>query len=380
MRILLFTDTYRPEVNGVAMTLGRLVDYLQKNSHTVKVIAPLPSKPGREEPHVYRSYSLPFFPYPEIRLAIPNPFALQKELREFKPELCHLATPFNLGLTGLRFCKKHGVPAVASYHTHFDQYLSYYNLTLFSHGIWAYMKWFHTQVERIYAPSRETESVLRKHGLHQTEIWPRGIDTALFHPKMGRERSPLPPAGDRLTLLYVGRLAPEKDLHILFEAYLTLPKEIKEKVRLVIVGDGPMINELKEKADETILFTGFKKGEALAELYRHADLFTFPSSTETFGNVVLEAFASGTPVLAVNQGGVKEIIRHGETGWLVRARDADAFRQGMITLIEHKEIRRELSKRALHYAATQSWESIFSKLVASYEEVLNGHEKKVIQA
>lgn len=113
MRILLFTDTYRPEVNGVAMTLGRLVDYLQKNSHPVKVVAPHPAQPSQDEPHIYRSYSLPFLPYPECRVAIPNPFTLQKELRDFQPDLCHLATPFNLGLTGLRFCKKHGIPAVS---------------------------------------------------------------------------------------------------------------------------------------------------------------------------------------------------------------------------------------------------------------------------
>ncbi|CCQ96195.1 conserved hypothetical protein [[Clostridium] ultunense Esp] len=380
MKVVLFTDTYRPEVNGVAMTLGRLADYLKEKSFSVKVVAPLPSMIGRDEPHVFRSYSLPFFPYPEVRVAIPNPFTLQKELREFAPDLCHIATPFNLGLTGLHFCKKNRTPVVASYHTHFDRYLPYYNLSILKNGLWAYVKWFYSQAEKIYAPSRETEKLLREHGLNSIEIWPRGIDVSFFRPKEKGEASPLPPAHGKLTLLYVGRLAPEKDLSILMEAYESLPPHIKRRVRLVLVGDGPMAKELREKADDSVLFTGFQQGEELARFYRFADLFTFPSSTETYGNVILEAFASGLPVLAVNQGGVKENVRHGETGWLVRPRDVDAFRQGIITLVEDAPLRERLSRQALFYAKRQSWENVFSNLIRSYQEVLQKREQISIHA
>lgn len=240
------------------------------------------------------------------------------------------------------------------------------------------MKWFHAQVEKIYVPSRETEKVLREHGLHRIEIWPRGIDSSLFHPKKDGELPPIPPAEGKMTLLYVGRLAPEKDLHILFNAYLSLPVNIKEKVRLVVVGDGPMAGALKEKADSTVYFTGFQEGEELAKIYRSADLFTFPSGTETYGNVILEAFASGLPVLAVNQGGVKEIVKHGKTGWLVRPRDVDAFRQGIITLVEHRELRDHLAQQALLYAARQSWDRVFDKLIISYLEVIRAHQNKAI--
>jgi len=376
MRILLFTDTYRPEINGVAKTLGKLNDYLLENNNQVKVIAPLYNGKNIQESTVLRFFSLPFFPYPELRIALPNLLRLQKELREFRADICHIATPFNIGLTGLNFCKKNNIPIVASYHTHFDRYLKFYNLTFLSNWLWSYMKWFHDSFAKIYVPSKETKEFLLTKGFNNLEIWGRGIDTNLFHPKTTDEQNQSRALNDKLTLLYVGRLAPEKEVDLLLSAYLTLPKEIKGKVRLMIVGDGPSRNELQGKADETVLFTGFKQGEELAHLYRLADIFTFPSSTETFGNVILEAFASKLPVLAVNRGGVVDNIIHGKTGWLVKAQDVEAFRAGIITLVENQLLRAQLANSARHYAEKMSWEKILADLTSSYQEVIDKSQTK----
>ncbi|WP_282939553.1 glycosyltransferase family 1 protein [Paenibacillus sp. RC67] len=376
MRIALFTDTFLPDVNGVAKTLGRWVKFLESKGAECKVFAPC----GEAEAYshtkmVERYYSIPFLLYPECRLAIPNPIHLNKTLKAFMPDLIHVATPFNLGLTGLHFAKRNSVPLVASYHTHFDQYLSFYKLQWMEPMLWKYLLWFHQDCQRIYVPSRSTLLHLQKKGLQHLEIWSRGVETSRFHPIVDKERIVqqygIQPR--KFVILFVGRLAPEKSVDVVMETYFALPEPIRSASQLVITGDGPLYRPLLEQYEHQpdVTFTGFKQGQELSELYAAADLFLFPSETETFGNVVLEAMASGTPVIGSDAGGVKDIIEHGHTGILCPPGDIPQFVHAVELLYHNSVYRSQLSAAGRVYSLQQSWDHIFAGLYESYLNVMN---------
>lgn len=377
MKVALFTDTFLPDVNGVARTLGRWVDYLESHGATCRVFAPQSDNGTGTDYNsimVERFYSIPFLLYPECKLAIPNPISIKKTLQDFKPDLIHCATPFNLGLYGLHYAKKHKIPVVASYHTHFDQYLQYYKIQWVEGMLWRYLGWFHQTCSRIYVPSQSTRDYLKERGFMNLEIWSRGVDVVRFHPQVDREEVLRKAGADprKCSLLYVGRLAPEKSVDVLLEAYESLPQVLKDQTELILAGDGPLYEELNETYQERadIHFLGFKEGRELADLFAAADLFVFPSATETFGNVVLEAMASGTAVIGAAAGGVQDTVRHMETGWLCPVGDAGAFAEAIARLLENEPLRRSLGAAGREYSLLQSWESIFSRLLDSYRQIL----------
>ncbi|MBE3593527.1 MAG: glycosyltransferase family 1 protein [Candidatus Carbobacillus altaicus] len=378
MRIALFTDTFDPEINGVARTLTRLHRALQQRGIETLVIAPeYPQQSATDtlfDHSVQRNLSFPFLPYPEVRLSLPRPFYLKKKLDAFAPTLCHIATPVNLGLYGKSYCQARRIPMVASYHTHFDRYLHYYNLGWMLPVLNEYMKWFHQPMKRIYAPSNETIEHLKAQGFARLELFSRGVDTVEFAPLEQAECRVLRQnlgIGEHTTVyLYVGRLAVEKDLDILKDALLAIPDEALHNMLFLFVGDGPLRAGLEQALQgKPVRFLGFRKGKELANLYALADWFVFPSSTETFGNVVLEALASGTPVIGVNAGGVKELIRHDENGFLLPPRNADALKDALINLAVRSGIRHRLRTGARNSALLRSWDAIFDRLVESYHEV-----------
>jgi glycosyltransferase involved in cell wall biosynthesis len=374
MRIALFTDTFLPDVNGVAKTLGRWTRYLESKGVACKVFAPGSMTDDDQDPfRVERFYSIPFLLYPECRLAIPNPLYIRKSLHAFKPTMIHCATPFNLGLFGLYYARKHGTPLVASYHTHFDQYLSHYKIPWVEPTLWKYMQWFHQSCRKVYVPSESTRQHLDVKGLRNLEIWSRGVDTERFHPDVDRYAvlSSRGVDASKFVFLYVGRLAPEKSVEVAIETFIALPEEIRNNSHLIIAGDGPSAASLREcyGEQEGVTFTGFVQGKSLAELYAAADVFIFPSATETFGNVILESMASGTAVIGAAAGGVNDTIEHGVTGWLCPPGDVSAFVEAAKRLYASREIRHTLAKAGRDYALRQSWEQIFNKLYASYEEI-----------
>ncbi|MFD7525237.1 glycosyltransferase family 4 protein [Paenibacillus chitinolyticus] len=374
MRVALFTDTFLPDVNGVAKTLGRWVRYLESRGVVCRVFAPAAAEAGTSGIRsVERFYSIPFSLYPDCRMAIPNPLLVGRMLKEFRPTLIHLATPFNLGLTGLHYGKKHRIPLVASYHTHFDQYLTHYRLQWMEPMLWKYLLWFHQNCVKVYVPSPSTGRILHTKGLTGIELWGRGIDTAEFRPHTDRRKvlnkhNLLP---GKFVLLYVGRLAPEKGLDALVRAFASLPEAFRAKCALILAGDGPMRAELEKRLAPypDVRFCGFVEGRELAELYAAADVFVFPSASETFGNVVLEAMASGTAVVGVNAGGVADNVRHGYTGLLCPPDDASALAAAVQRLYEAPELRRKLALEGRSHALTRSWDSIFATLYESYREV-----------
>lgn len=381
MKIAFFTDTFYPEINGVARTLKRFTDYLAAQGHAVKVFAP--ENPSEEyvPSHIHRFKSASFFLYPECRIAFPNYFKIKGELEKFNPDLIHVATPFNLGMMGVYCAKKLNTPIVGSYHTDFDQYLQFYDLTLLSSLLWKYMNWFHRPLEKILVPSPETMHQLTEYGFNNLELWPRGVDCELFHPfydKLAvRMRYSI---RKEYILSYAGRLAPEKSAEVLLEIARNMPPEIAGKVHWLIVGDGPMKEKLEKEAPANMTFTGYLKGPQLAEVYSASDLFVFPSATETFGNVVLESLASGTPVVGANAGGVKSIIENGVTGRLCEPQNIQQFTDAVTTLLSSDSKRNQMGYEGRNYALTQKWGKIFDDVIGHYQQVIvanHGHSAPI---
>lgn len=376
MRIALFTDTFPPDVNGVAKTLDRWVRYLERRGAECKVFAPQKDESGMYDSlSVERFYSIPFALYPECRFTIPNPLQLNRAIKEFRPSLVHVATPFNLGLLGNRYARRHDIPLVASYHTNFDQYLPFYKIQWIEPILWRYMNWFHQSCRKVYVPSRTTLEHIAAKGLSNLEIWSRGIDADRFRPHVDK-REVLSQYGidaGKFIILYVGRIAGEKNVDVLMNAITALPDGLQRNSHVILAGDGPLYETLSEQYKrDNVSFLGFVEGKALADLYAAGDVFLFPSAHETFGNVVLEAMASGTPVIGANAGGVKDIVQHGVTGLLCEHGDVAGYVEAVSLLYEHPELRRTLALNGREYSLRQSWDAIFARLYDSYEEVLGG--------
>ncbi|MGG1679771.1 glycosyltransferase family 4 protein [Neobacillus sp. NRS-1170] len=371
MRIAIFTDTFHPDINGVARTLKHFTNYLDEQNITYKVFAPDSRSNEYISAHISRFKSFSFFLYPECRLAFPNLFRIKTELEDFSPDIIHVATPFNMGLCGVHLAKKLNIPLVGSYHTDFDYYLQFYDLQILSKLLWKYMKWFHKPFRKLFVPSNETFTELKRHGFTNLEICPGGVDCQLFHPYYEKQtiREQLG-ISKKYLLTYVGRLAPEKDVKTLLTVAKALPLGMHERIQWYVVGDGPLREELQKDAPSNMTFTGYLTGERLAEIYSASDLFVFPSPTETFGNVVIEALASGTPAITANSGGVKNIIKSGVTGYLCETGNEAEFVNAILKLLENDNLRSQLGIEGRNYALTQSWDKIFSALLWHYRSVV----------
>ncbi|WP_033075010.1 glycosyltransferase family 4 protein [Sphingopyxis sp. MWB1] len=287
MRILIVTDAWEPQVNGVVRTLQATTARLRAGGHEVEVISP----------DLFRSVPCPS--YPEIRLAFAGRRAVGRRIEQFAPQAVHISTEGPLGLAARRWCLAHDFPFTTAYHTRFPEYVAA-RLPVSPTIIWRFIRWFHRPARHIMVATRSLASELAGQGLHQTMMWERGVDHALFRP----DRAPHPAfeAMPRPIQLYVGRVAVEKNI----EAFLGS----KQPGTKVVVGDGPAMAELPQRYPETH-FLGKLSGESLAAAYAGADIFVFPSRTDTFGLVIIEALSCGTPVAAFPVPGPSDILRDG---------------------------------------------------------------------
>jgi len=386
MRIALFTDTFPPVINGVSRTLGRLVNHAQAAGHEVAVVSPTPGRElvgrgegeGGAQPDVEILVPGVAFPlYPE--LSVPRPL-LPREyrlLRNFDPDLVHVATESIMGWLGRRWARRRKIPLVTSFHTMFPDYLPGYGLGLLRRPLWRYLRHFHRVAEVSFAPSVYTLGQLRGHGFHDRfRIWSRGVDFERFRPQrrtpaLRRELAP----GVDLIVTYVGRLAWEKRLDVLLEAFKILRSRMEVRTGLLLVGDGPARKELERRAPPDTFFAGYRTGEALADAYAAGDVFLFPSDTETFGNVVTEALASGLPVVAANRGGQTDVVKPGMNGDLVAAGDARGFAMATLAILRNPELRQRLSCGARRTAEKRTWSAILDQVLRGYEDVLAGLPK-----
>ena len=371
MRVVLFTDTVVPDVNGVARTLARLVEHAQSRGVEVGVVSPRvhgPPLPGAAFHHRLPGIPVPI--YPELTLARPLDFRGRRMLTRFQPDVVHVATESVLGISGARFARRGHVPLVTSFHTDFASYLRGYRMAPLRSLVWRHLRALHGKAALTYCPSSSTLEMLRAQGFHERlRIWSRGVDSAHFHPgrRSDAVRERLAPRA-RSILLYVGRLATEKRLDVLLNAFARVREAHGPGVALVLVGEGPLGEEIRRARPPGVHCVGYLRGDDLADAYAAADGFAFPSDTETFGNVVLEAMSSGVPVVAVRAGGVTETVREGVTGLLAPPGDAQAFAGALLALLRAPELGHRLGEGGRREAESRSWGAILDGLLEGWAE------------
>lgn len=376
IRLALFTDTYAPQVNGVARTLERLVHAVEARGGAVRVET-VEDPEAQADARVRRWPSSPFWAYPQLRMSAPPRPQLMQELRAWGPTLIHAATPFGVGLAGRAAARALGVPLVTSYHTSFSEYLRHYKLSALDAVAWPFLRWFHNSGARTFAPSQMVKGQLGARGFRNVRVWSRGVDPLRFHPRFrSREmRSAMGATDDTIVIAYVGRLAPEKGIHVALEGLRDVVATHGARVRIAIAGDGPDEMRCREQAPKGTWFAGALHGEQLSSFYASADLLVFPSTTETFGNVVLEAMASGVPVVAPDIGATLELAT-AHTSALFRAGSALSLADTVNALISNPTRRHRLRAAALAQASTRRWEAVWDGLIGEYLDLCDGYHTK----
>ncbi len=369
MRIAIFTDTYLPAINGVTKTLSKMKEYMDAQGIDYRIFIPGEENNSKDNTITFSSFE--FFLYPECKIAIPRYRRIKESLDKFKPDIIHVVTPFSLGMMGLKYSKENNVPLVASYHTDFPRYLKYYNLEFLENSLWYFFEWFHSQSMINFCPSKDTKEDLVKHGVKNVELWGRGIDTKAFDPnKRDRMLKRKYCKHNEALLLYVGRVSPEKELELLLDAAKLLNHK-KVKYKLVIVGDGPSRKQFESLGIENVIYAGYKSGIELQTYYASSDIFTFPSSSETYGNVILEAMASGLAVVSPYSGGIKENLIDGYNGLAFEAGNYDDMANKIVNLIEDENLRVGIIENARDYTLSKSWDKIYADLFNRYRTISN---------
>lgn len=369
MKIAFFTESLPPLIDGVSHTL----EYLRKSMASLNVeykfYSPFFPTEREWEGHVTQIISTPFPLYPKYRIALPAFHDLRHSLEKFNPDLVHTCSPFFLGMFGIRYAREKKIPVVNSFHTRFVSYLKYYGYGWLEKFGWNYLRWYYNKGDVTLVPSNSTISELASKGFRNLELWSRGIDLEHFSPafadrKLKERWSP----DGKPVALYVGRLVKEKDIDIILKAHHIL-REKNVEYRLVFVGDGPMQKQIEKDAPDALLI-GHLDGDELSRAYASTDVFLFPSTTESFGNVVLEAAASGLPTIGSTEGGVGELIQQGETGFKTSPGDYRDFAEKLEMLLKNEGSRIYMSAAAVEFASKKSWEYINRRLLGQYEELI----------
>ncbi|MEX2571856.1 MAG: glycosyltransferase family 1 protein [Gemmatimonadota bacterium] len=373
MRVAYFTESLYPHVDGVSRTLARLFGTLERRGIDFRVFSPF--TPGNDipwAPRVRRVGYLHFPPYPDYRVTLPFTRGIASQLDDFRPDLVHVVSPTPMGYRAQRLARARGLPVVASFHTHFVSYFRYYGVKWLEPAGWALLRTFYRNCSRVYVPSVSIGRELETRGIHQVELWSRGIDLDGFSPEFADPsiRRRITAGEDVPVLLLVSRLVKEKDLADLVDVERIL-RERGLRFGLALVGDGPMRPAL-EAALPAATFAGHLEGEELSRWYASADVFLFPSTTETLGNVVLEAQASGLPAVVADRGGPQDLITHGTNGYVATANDTAGIAGFVERLIEQPRLRERMGDAARRSASSRDWEEINGGLVASYEDVISG--------
>lgn len=378
MRIVLVTGNYNHIPDGVSLTLNRLVRFLESDGNQVLIVAPTVTDPPIN--HAGRLIPVPSVSAPgreEYRLAFGLTDTVKQEILDFKPELIHIATPDITGIQALLLSIEFKIPAVSSYHTHFTSYLEYYKMSWAEPMLWAALRMFYRNCVHVYVPSASMIDSLKTHRIEtDLRIWARGIDTDRFNPvhRDNHWRSELGIGKDQILVTFVSRLVWEKEMSTLRAVFNAL-HAASPLIKTMVVGDGPAAEELHATMPDTI-FLGHQSGTDLSRAYASSDIFMFPSISETFGNVTLEAQASGVPVVAANAQGNKSLIDHGHNGYLVTPRDTAEFTDRILKLVNDGELRMKMSQNALIFAGNFTWDNIFSGLKQDYIEAVATYRYK----
>jgi glycosyltransferase involved in cell wall biosynthesis len=379
MRIAIITENFLPKLDGVTHTLARLLEYLQEKEHQALLLGPDSGMEYYAGAEIVGTAGVPLPFYPELKFNFFRPLFLRR-LSEFHPDIIHLVDPIFLGAVGLAAAKFLKKPVVSSFHTNIPAYCGHFGFSQLTKPMWSYYRALHGQCALTFCPSPSMAKMLQMHEFQNVRIWSRGVDTSLFHPERrsqelraswltGRERP-----NDTTVLLYVGRISWEKNLRLLMQAYRAMDQE---QCHLVVVGDGPALKEIQhEVADLPVTFTGYLRDEQLATAYASADIFAFPSTSETFGQVVLEAMASGLPVVGVLSEGVCDLVQNELTGLLLDMQgltevgQVQAYSGHLQRLVQNAPVRHVMGQAGLLEAQQRSWSQAMDCLLRGYYGVI----------
>ena len=363
MKLALVTETFPPEINGVAMTLGQLASGLARRGFAVTVHRPRQGRSDQPSPTLpYTELLHPGVPIPGyslLRLGLPARGALLRAWRASRPDIVHVATEGPLGWSALGAAERLGIPLASSFHTNFHSYSKHYGFGFLTRPALAYLRWFHNRTRITLSPTDELNRELTRDGFKGMRLLSRGVDTELFSParRDATLRSTWGAAEDDPVFIHVSRLAAEKNYRLLFRAWDEI-RSLHPRARFVVVSDGPLRARLQRRYPWA-RFTGFLEREELARHYASADVFLYPSLTETFGNVLTESLASGLAVSAFAYAAAARYVRHGENGLLAPFGDEAAFLENARTLAaEDPRPRRQLGLVARASAEYIPWSKV----------------------
>ncbi len=372
-RVVLISEAFYPKVDGVSKTAYLTLRYLQQTGREVLVLAPdtSPTHVGPSRVVALRSLGLPFAP--ETRVALPPSLSIGRYLEEFQPDLIHMFSPALMSVSGMHAGRRRSIPVVANYQTDLPAYTQHYGFEFLTGAMRYWLRYIHNGCHLTLVPSYFTMRQLRAQGYRRMRIWRRGVDSDRFNPihrsatmrqRLLNGRDP-----DSLLVIYVGRLATEKRVDLLVDV-ARLPG-----VALTIIGDGAQREELERTfAGTDAYFTGYMYGEDLSRAFASADVFTFTGPSETFGQVVQEALASGLPSVIINQGGITDLVTDGVTGYQCPD-NPKAFAEAIAYLRDNPELRKTMSENARREAEQNPWEAIMVQLEGYYAEAVELNER-----
>jgi glycosyltransferase involved in cell wall biosynthesis len=373
MRIGIVSETYPPEINGVALTVHSLAAGLAARGHSIDLIRPRQTQTHTDEPGIdvlsVRGGALPR--YPGLRFGLPAHRTLRQHWTTQRPDAIYVATEGPLGWSAMRTARQMGIPLSSGFHTRFDSYADHYGVGFLTPVVRGYLRRFHQRAGATLVPTEALADELQAMGVDNARLLRRAVDTQLFHPRFRDNvlRASWGVSTSTPVVLYVGRIAAEKNLALAVQAFRAIQQQVPD-ARYVWVGDGPARATL-QAANPDFIFTGVQRGEALARHYASADFFPFSSLSETFGNVILEALAAGLPVVAYAEGAAREHLIDGVNGYCIASGDAAAFIHAATLLGSQPALIRQMGHAAHEGMAGLSPDAVirdFEKLLRDLAE------------
>lgn len=374
MRIAIYAGMFIQDFDGATKTLYELISSLRRQQTEVEVWTFSREPDKRSGIPVHKVPAIPFPFYPEYKFAFPGP-SLFRGMRRFKPDLIHLTVPDAIGMGLAAYAKSKRVPLLISYHTDFISYLEERNLWYLSRPWRPILRWFYNSADSLLVPGRESGVKLAAAGIQPASVWSRGLPEGLFSPSFRSEslRRRWGAEGKKV-VLFSGRFAWFKNLRVFIQVYNLFKKEKNPMPVFVLIGRGPLEEELKQRMPDAV-FPGYLTGEDLSAAYASSDILLFPSNTETFGNVIQEAIASGLPAVVSDRGGCQEIIRRTGGGLVARAGNGLSFYQECRKLLTDEEFCKQIRTTGLANIKDRNWETINRVVLDEYQRLVSARSK-----
>ncbi|NTW52596.1 MAG: glycosyltransferase family 1 protein [Chlorobiaceae bacterium] len=369
MKIALYAGTYVKDKDGAVRSIYQLVASMIRSGHQVAVWSPDISEQEDSAVMVHKVPSVPVPLYPDYRIG----YYLarnEREIDRFAPDFIHISTPDFVGNKFLQYARKRKIPVSSVFHTDFPSYLSYYHLGFAQEAVWRHLVRFYNACDIVLAPNESVRAKLAARGIRNIEVWSRGVDKELFDPARRSEALRRSwNASGKMVIVYTGRFVFYKDIEVVMSLYERfMDSGYADRVRFIMIGSGPE-EELMRRRMPDAVFTGYLTGSALPEAYASGDVFLFPSTTEAFCNVVLEAISSGLPAVVSDSGGCMELVRRSQAGIVAKSGDIDQFFGALVRLIQDGDELSAMRSRGLAFAENKSWTAINGELISRYQQM-----------